>query len=131
MQRLNALVLSVLAVTALACAPSCLPDSQGGGVDWPKVAKCGPSVDDVVGAVERVLLSDGTGGMSDRAKSELEQLAQKHGANTIACLVDLLIQQWTSPGAAQLPERIAAAGRGRGFLSAEGVERVDRTSGSP
>lgn len=128
--RTITLVLATVA-SALCTAPSCLPETQVGGVDWPKVAKCGPNVDDVVGAVERVLLSDGTGSLSDRAKHELEQLAQQHGANTVACLVDLIVQQWTSPGAAQLPDRIAGASRGRGFLSAAGVERVEHTAGNP
>ena len=125
---MRTILIAVVMVVSVACAPSCLPESQGGGLDWPKIAKCGPGVDDIVGTVERILLSDGTGSISDRAKSELEQLAQQHGANTVACLVDLVVSGWTAPGAAPLPERVEGARRGRAFLATVGVERVERSN---
>lgn len=122
------LVVAFLAVSLLA---SCLPDSRGGGVDWPKVANCGPGVDDVVSSVSRVLLdgSENDAEISDRAVHELEQLAAEHGADTVACLVDLLVSDWLRPGASPNPDRMAAAMRGQDFLRDVGT-RIER-SGEP
>jgi hypothetical protein len=89
---------------------------------WPKVAECGgAAVSDLLGVVGRILMS-GSGPRIDAAsKAELEQLAVAHGGSVVACVVDRLVRDWTSPGAAAVPERLEAASRGRDFLHEVGT----------
>lgn len=97
---------------------------HGHPVDWPKLVKCGAiATEDVVGVVSRILLQDGLQpSITDSAKQELEQLAGKEGPSVIACVVDELIREWTAPGAAQHPTRVAAAARGKDFLAKVGTQ---------
>lgn len=86
-----------------------------GHVDWPTLATCSPSVPDLVSTVTRILLGSGD------VDSQLEQLAAQNGPSMISCVVDQLVQDWTSPGTAAEPARLAAAERGRAFLEARHV----------
>jgi hypothetical protein len=107
------ILLAAMAITLLCAA--CLPDSQGGGVDWPEVAHCGPSVPDLVSDVSHVLLAGG-----DPAP-QLRDLAVEHGADVVVCLVDLLRRDWTAPGSAPEPHRLAAARRAQDWLTSVGT----------
>jgi hypothetical protein len=130
-----ALCASALAAPALLTGCGTLADTPDGSpVDWPDVVKCGPSVPDLVGTVSRVLL--GSGGPSDvqipeRAHDELEDLARQHGPATVACLVDLLVRQWTAPGASRSPDRAGAAARGTDFLDDVGTHVDDNPAYQP
>lgn len=120
---------SVLLALLALCACGLLGGAPGSDatLDWPDVAKCGPSVPDLVATVSRVLLADGGPGdtqITDRARGELEGLAREHGPDMIACLVDLLVRRWTAPGASANPDRAGASARGVDFLSDVGT-RVD------
>jgi len=96
-----------------------------GEVTWPELVQCGPDAHEIIGTVSRVLLDDGPINQSDlgtNAIAELEDLARKHGPETVACMVDLLIKDWTSVGAAASPERVGAANRGANFLRTVGTK---------
>lgn len=99
--------------------PACLPRSSGPGIDWPDVVNCGSGVQNEVGEVSRILLA------GEDVAPQLEDMAIDYGAKTVVCLVDLLVQDWSRPGAAAHPGRAAAAARGREFLQDTGtlVER--------
>jgi hypothetical protein len=119
---------ALFASTCMAPAYGCNL-SDGKGVEWPDVLQCGPKVDDLVSTVSTILLGSEKPGdegsqtaIGQRAKDELEQLAEKHGANVISCLVDLLKRDWTRPGASATPETLAAAARAQSFLDVEGVQ---------
>jgi hypothetical protein len=91
-------------------------------VNWPGVVQCvTPIASDVIAQVEGLLLSDGTGTLSQGVIAELEQLAQAHGADTVACLVNQAIQDWTKSTAAANEVRQAAAVRGQAFLALKKV----------
>lgn len=114
--------LRVLAFVLSACIPL-----QGcpTRVDWPKVLECAPSAGDLLGVVARILLGDGSSTdtqISWRAKRELEDLALVHGPGVVACVVKTIVTDWTDPGVSQHPDRVAAARRGKDFLSQTGVE---------
>ena len=122
---------SVIMLAALALAGCGLLSGgdtpRGGKIDWPAVVECGPDVPDVVATVSRILL-DGSGfDIDEDDRAELERVAAEHGPRTVICLVDLLIQEWVSPGATQTQERFQAVERGRDFLRETGtrVMRVD------
>lgn len=125
------LILTLFSIVLAACSSSCAGTSSSGkGVSWPKVAHCVPTANDAISTVQRILLGDGNTAqtsISDRAKAELEGLAVNHGAQSVACLVDQVIKDWTSPGASASPERVAATSRGRDFLNDIGtqIERDD------
>lgn len=129
MTTLRTLILTLFSIALAACSSSCAGSSSSGkGVTWPKVAHCVPTASDAIGTVQRILLGDGDNAqtsISDRAKAELEGLAVNHGAQAVACLVDQVIKDWTSPGAAASPERAAATERGRDFLNDVGT-RIER-----
>lgn len=102
------------AVALIACG---FLGSAGAPVSWPRLVQCAPSVEDVVGAVGRILLADDDdASISARGKRELEDLARVHGPSTIACLIERLVQDWTDPGKAQDPLLTHSAERGRAFL---------------
>lgn len=114
----------LFAVLALPALLGCIPGAAG-NVNWPKVLACAPDSarDELLATVSRVLLQDGTvAQMTDRAKTELDGLAQKHGANMVGCVVQELISEWTRPGASPNGTRMAAVDRARGFLSGHGVQ---------
>lgn len=93
--------------------------ANGQPVNWPAYTDCAPEVSDLVGTVSRILLGDGDADhrdIGDRAKDELTDLARAHGADTVACLVQQVVSDWTAPGAAQEPLRLSAAARGQDFL---------------
>jgi len=131
---LTSLLLLFAASVCTMCAFSCASGAQGGsGITWPKVAHCVPTASDLMGTVQRVLLGDGDNTqttISDRAKSELTDLAVNHGSQAIACLIDQVIQDWTRPGAAASDERVAATARGRSFLNQVGTQ-IERDSDPP
>jgi hypothetical protein len=109
----KAILFGLVLVTALFVAPSC---RQLSAVEWPKVVQCGPDVEDVVGAVTRVLFGEGN------VHDELSDMARVHGTETILCIVDELREAWTAPGAAQTPERIHGAQSAAKFLGDVGTE---------
>lgn len=93
-----------------------------GPFTWPKVAHCAGNVPDLVAQVTQILLSDtGDANVTPTAEQQLEQLAEKYGADAVLCLVETLVADWTAPGAAREAHRTAAARRGKGFLLAVGT----------
>lgn len=106
----------VFACTTARCRPS-------GPFHWPEVARCLPDVSDLVGTVTQILLRDArSSSASGETKRLLEQLAREHGADTVLCLVDRLMRDWTSPNASSSPERVAAAGRAEAWLAEVGTQ---------
>lgn len=116
------LLASLLLLSVLGCGSGC--NKQGTGVDWPKVATCAPSPSDLIGTVQRILLEEGPAQttIGDRAKNELETLATKNGPELVACLVDMVVREWSRPGASANPERMAGTARGRDFLNQIGTQ---------
>lgn len=98
----------------------------GKKVDWPAVVSdCAPNVPDAIGKVSGILLNDGSGW-----KDQLKDVAISEGPKTVACLVQRLVNDWSSPGAAQDPGVTAAADRGRAFLAEVGTTvRLDDGGG--
>lgn len=90
---------SLLLAFPLTACSSCQGTSQP-HVSWPSVAACATVVrDDILPTVQAVLVDpDPERGDSSqigtRAVHELEQLAQKHGAEVIACLVDQAVRSF-------------------------------------
>lgn len=121
-----ACVLCVFAVALNGCGK--LPPIQ-----WPKVAECADDIGgDLIGVVTRILLQDGAQAvLSERSKDEIAQVARDHGYGTtaVACMIDQLAHDWTSPGAAQEPTRVAAAARARAFLREVGTTTPNADSG--
>jgi predicted small lipoprotein YifL len=115
--RVPMLMLLALALSVQACG-------QQRPFSWPDALKCAPGIPDIIGVVSRVLLSDGSDNdldISERGKAELTRLAVEHGADTVACVVDKLVDDWTSPGRSLHPTTLAAAARGQDFLNEIGV----------
>lgn len=106
------LVLASAVVTAQGCRPS--------AVDWPGVVSCAPAPAEIVDKVAEVLLSDGSGSLSDRAVSALELLAKEYAASTVACAVAELVDQWTQ----QTRSVDNAAGRRAAERGTEFLRRV-------
>jgi len=114
---LRAFALVTLTLAFCHTLPAC---GTLGRIDWPKVAECGGELaSDLLGVVSRILL----GGSADH-KAQLEQLALEHGASTVACVVDEVVNTYQRPGASMTPETKAAAERGTAFLTEHGVEQV-------
>jgi hypothetical protein len=113
---------ALLLVSVLGCESGC--NKQGTGVDWPKVATCAPRPSELIGTVQRILLAEGPAQttIGDRAKNELESLATQNGPALVACLVDMVVREWSRPGASANPERMAGTARGRDFLNKIGTE---------
>lgn len=116
------------AVTSFAPAQGC-GFFRSDGPLWPAVAQCsanqGAELVDDVGAV----LGAGSGpSIGDPQIAELEGLAVKYGAETIACVIEQLVRTWTRQGAQMHAEGRAplldAAARGRDFLRRKGVRDV-------
>jgi hypothetical protein len=85
---------------------------------WPDTAKCSGSVGNLVGTVTQILLNDmGIDNLTTEGQKRLEQLATQYGADTVLCLVDQLVRDWSSPYAAPSEDRRMAAQRGSGFLA--------------
>jgi hypothetical protein len=107
--------------------------ANGPGLDWPDVVECGPTVGNLVGTVSRVLHEGARDQktIGEAARAELEQLGLKHGTKTVACLVERLVHDWTSPGASAHPDRMAAAARGRDFLDDVGTKAILPDDGGP
>jgi hypothetical protein len=90
---------------------------------WPAVAQCSGDVDGVVGQVTQILLNDkGDGELSSAGVKELESLALRYGGDTVVCLIDELVNEWTAPAATQHPGRRAAAVRAEKFLRSTGTK---------
>lgn len=112
--RLLAMSILVLTLAFLAVATvSCLPQQQ---VDWPDVADCGPDTNDIIDVVSQVLFTGGNW------RDKLEKLAVEHGSETVVCMVDRLQADWSAPGAASTPERVAALARANTFLDEIGTK---------
>lgn len=113
--KIRGTTVTLLLVSACAPAllPACLP---GGGVDWPKVAKCAPGVEDVIGIVSRVLFGSGD------VKTELAEVAREYGQEAVVCAVNTLQNKFTAPGAASSPERAHASERAAAFLDEVGTK---------
>jgi hypothetical protein len=111
----------VFVITTFSCVPH-------GPIDWPRVVQCGPDISDIIGAVTRILLSDNhesdAATLSGRAKDELSGLARTHGPDTVLCVIERLVNDWTAPGAASDPTRALGAARGQAFLDEVGVDIV-------
>jgi hypothetical protein len=114
--------------------------ATGGGsskpaVNWPAVAKCtdiGHS--NLLGTVQDVLLNPDV-----EPTAELERLAQEHGAQMVACVVDQAVEQFAAllsapqtkpmsaepttqqPASDEKAKAAAAATRGRDFLQRVGT----------
>jgi len=100
----------------------CVPHSP---INWPGVVQCEPGISDLVSTVSRILIGDGPEDqktISARGKDALEELARTHAPGVVACVVERVVHDWTSPGAAPEPRRLAAAARGRSFLNAVGTD---------
>lgn len=99
-------------------------DTLGGpGVTWPDAVHCGSrAAGDLLPEVSTIILDDSGDTMSERAKSGLEGLALEHGAGVVACLVDKLVQRWTSPASTPSPARVAAVARAQGWQEEVGTE---------
>lgn len=113
-----------LLISALILAAGCVSSTAGGGSTtiWDQAVKCG--VDEggsTIADVSSVLLEGSGTAMGPAQVSELEQLALQHSTHAISCLVQQLINDWTRPGAAPVPERLDAAARGKDFLRQKGV----------
>ena len=108
-------------------------------INWPQLAQCSTAgaPADLLDAVTQVLLGNNADPSSatigDRAVSELEALAEKHGAQLVECLVDEATRALdsavksmrasrTEPG----NMRTLAAARGRDFLQRVAKARVER-----
>ena len=90
---------------------------------WPAVAQCSGDVNGVVGQVTQILLNDkGDGELSSAGVKELENLALRYGGDTVVCLIDELVNEWTAPAATQHPGRRAAAIRAEKFLQSTGTK---------
>lgn len=110
-------LLVAISLVLLSCGPH-------GPINWPGLVECAPGISDLVGVVSRILLGAGPADQTElgtRGKRELEDLARTHGASTVACVIERVVSDWTAPGAAQEPLRLAAAARGRAFLSDVGT----------
>lgn len=93
-----------------------------GGVDWPDVVQCTPGADDAIVDVSTILLQGEGLKISDQQVKQLEDLALKWGAGTIACLVQTMADRWSPlSGATQSPERVEARARALDFLQRQGV----------
>jgi hypothetical protein len=112
----RALALAMLTLVFCQTLPAC---GLFGPVDWPKVAQCGGEIaSDLLGVVSRILL------VGAAVDDQLQQLAEEHGAKTIACVVDEVVNTYRRPGASMTPETEAAAARGEAFLLDHGVGEV-------
>ena len=127
MKMIRSLALAAVAALTLgAAAPGCLSGGGAPSPDWPKYVECGPDVSDLIATVTRVLFENGGSSsetLGDRARAELEDLGRAHGFETVTCLVDRLVQDWSAPGAAQTPERMRATKRGKSLLEGVDVKR--------
>lgn len=107
----------VLMALGLAMTPSCATLKD---VVWPAFVECTTSSQaDVTSDVRRILLRDGDADeLSAQSKLDLESLAKVWGAETIACLIEQLIDAWMGEGRASIPHAESqAARRGQLFLS--------------
>jgi len=129
--RLALAALLPLALLLTAAAPGCLSNTPGDpnpdhSIDWPSYVECGPDVSDLIGVVTRIVMSnDGFAQgkeLADNAVAELEALAKEHGGETVACLVDRLIADWSRPGAAASEQIGPALERAKSFMRSEGIE---------
>jgi hypothetical protein len=123
-------ITTVCFVLLISCGGSSPPR-----VDWPAVAKCtdiGHS--DLLGTVQDVLLNPDV-----EPSAELERLAQEHGAELVACVVDQAVDQFAAllsapqarpmsgepttqqPATEEKAKAAAAATRGRDFLQRVGT----------
>lgn len=102
-------------ILTLSCLVGCGPV---GDVSWPEVAKCGPSVSDLVGVVSRILL-DG-----EDYQRVLTDLARKEGMADVLCVVEQLRRDWSSAGSAMPPQHVEAAARAQAFLDSTGTQIV-------
>jgi hypothetical protein len=107
----------LLLVLALACGFACAAIP----IKWPDLVQCGGDIGNLVGTVTQILLNDtGSGDVSPSARAKLEQLAVQHGAESVVCVVSSILGDWSKPGAAMPPERIAAMSRAQGWMNSTG-----------
>jgi len=130
--RLARTALALLSFALLtAASPGCLSNTPGDpnpdhSIDWPSYVDCGPDVSDLIGVVTRIVMSnDGFAQgkeLADNAVAELEALAKEHGGETVACLLDRVIADWSRPGAAASEQIGPALERAKSFMRSEGIE---------
>lgn len=113
MKRIQAFLVALALVAFVSpVGPACNTVKK---VNWPELAKCGPSVEDIIGSVTRVLFKDAN------VSKELNDLALNHGTETVICAVDRLRKDWSRPGAAVTPERTTALNNAVDFLREVGT----------
>ena len=130
-----------ITITALALLAGCSSSCGGANqphVSWPSVVACGNVVRDaLLYSVQMVLAgSDPEMGdsstISDRAVSELERMAQEHGAQVIACIVDQAVHSFdqvaTAGAVASVP---AEQPKARGLFAAPAAPPPPPDSGVP
>lgn len=103
-------------VVAVLAATSC---KTLGPVIWPTTVKCLSTPASAVVAKVRVIVEqDGlAGAFSDDAVKALEELARQYGPDVIACVLSVLIDEYTAPTGMQAPpDRVAAARRSQLFI---------------
>lgn len=114
--------LIVLVLPALlAFGPSsCTKIGNAPPFNWPAAVSCGPDIGEAIGKVTQILVSSGDKNnplkLSQDGEQQLTQLATEYGAAAVLCLVDQLVRDWSSPGAAAPPWRAQAARRGLTFI---------------
>jgi hypothetical protein len=113
--------LAALLLTSVLCLSACLsgsdPDPKEPSSDtWPELVEC--VADKIPSAIDQITEALLAGTDPTQA---LAELAEVHGFDVVACGVSQLVDDWTSPGATQSPERMGAVHRGRAFLQREGI----------
>lgn len=90
---------------------------------WPRLVECAAGVPDAIGKVSTILIADkGDHGISEDAGRQLLDLGKQVGGDAVVCAVQRLVTDWLAPGAAQAPEQLAAAARGKAWLAQVGTE---------
>jgi len=116
--------LSAILLVALMCG-GCGLFSEGGPLSVDKIVQCGPTTNELVPIVSRIISGDGTAkNLSQRALNELDGLAHDNGAEAIACIVKSLADSWLGRSAAPDPVRVAGAQRGNAWIADQGIEEV-------
>jgi hypothetical protein len=119
--RLHARLIALALGLALTASLNCAAWQK---VIWPATVTCaGPVAGELVKQIEAILMQGGGTDIGADAVAALEQLASQYGADTIACIVEQLIEGWLRPTGAvpPTPESDAAA-RGQSFLNQKGVQ---------
>lgn len=114
--RLNGTIALVGSLLFVACRP--IGETKLGSIDWPALVRCGPDIEDIIGAVSEILLN------GSKVSEQLGSLARTHGPDAVVCAVDRLRADWSSPGAASSSARVEALGRADVWFDEVGSEVV-------